>query len=115
SGLGNPADFPACGLWQSVQSPCAPGCWNFDFSILSAWSEWQPTHSSFTLACVRTTFPFFAGWWQTSQSFSPNGGCTKACISFGRDDWCGSWQVTQSAFPNGCPSCALINPASLAS
>ena len=27
--LGSPGCRLACGLWQSVQSPAAPGCWNF--------------------------------------------------------------------------------------
>ena len=24
----NPGVLPACGLWQAMHSPCAPGCWN---------------------------------------------------------------------------------------
>ena len=38
SGCKNPGDLPACGLWQATQSPCAPGCCTFAFSIFSACS-----------------------------------------------------------------------------
>src|SRR5271165_5191712 len=114
-GLGNPGDLPACGLWQSVQSPCAPGCCTFAFSICSAFSEWQVTHSALALAWVRTTLPSLAGWWQLSHDFDSNGLCRKACISFGDLDWCGSWQVRQSAFSKGWFRCALTRLASFVS
>ena len=59
-GLHESGELPACGLWQSVQSPAAPGCCTFAFSICSALSAWQVTQSSFAVGCVRTTFPSLA-------------------------------------------------------
>src|SRR5579859_7696910 len=84
--LGNPGDLLACGLWQSVQSPAAPGCCTFAFSIFSAWSPWQVTQSDFTSVCVSTTLPSFAGAWHVSHDLSANGGCRNCRISLGAAD-----------------------------
>src|SRR5215472_1415913 len=99
--FGNPGWRLACGLWQSVQSPAAPGCCTFALSIFSALSLWQVTHSDFTSFAVSTTLPSFAGAWQVSHAPPANGGCRNCRISFGSADWCGSWHVVQSAVPNG--------------
>src|SRR5579871_2282505 len=97
SDLGRPGCRDACGLWQSVQSPAAPGCGTLAESIALAFSSWQVTHSDLASACVSTTFPFLGALWQTSQFLSAKGGCVNFAISLGAADWCGSWQVTQSA------------------
>src|SRR5208283_2402559 len=99
--FGNPGCALAWGLWQSVQSPAAPGCCTFAFSICSALSEWQVRQRSLTLAWVRTTLPFFAAAWQVSQLLSANGGWVNLAISLGAADWCGSWHCRQFAVPNG--------------
>ena len=65
----------ACGLWQSVQSPIAPGCGTLALSICLAFSSWHVTQMDFASACVSTTFPSFAGAWHTSHCLSANGGC----------------------------------------
>ena len=52
-------------------------------------------------ACVSTTLPSFAGWWQVSHPLPWNGACWNFAISFGASDWCGSWHCTQLAVANG--------------
>src|SRR5208282_4138122 len=99
--LGSPGWLLACGVWQSVQSPTAPGCWTLAVSISFALSSWQVTHNAFTSFSVSTTFPSLAGAWQTSHCFSANGGCSNFASNFGNADWCGSWHCTQLADPNG--------------
>src|SRR5579863_3103086 len=99
--LGSPGCRLACGLWQSVQSPAAPGCCTFAFSIFSALSLWQVTQIDFTSACTSTTLPSLAAAWHVSQDLSANGGCRNCRISFGEADWCGSWQLVQSAASKG--------------
>src|SRR5579863_4373304 len=84
--LGNPGWLLAWGLWQSVQSPAAPGCGTLAESISLAFSSWQVTHSDFTSLCVRTTFPSFAGAWHISHDLSANGGCINFRISLGAAD-----------------------------
>ena len=54
-----PATSQACGLWQSVQSPAAPGCCTFADSISLALSSWQLTHSDFASAWVKNYFSVF--------------------------------------------------------
>src|SRR5215469_4962961 len=99
--FGNPGFLLACGLWQSVQSPAAPGCCTLAEAISLALSSWQVTHSDLASACVRTTLPSFAAAWQVSHILFSKGLCWNACINFGLRDWCGSWQVTQSAVAKG--------------
>src|ERR1039458_2794930 len=113
--LGSPGCRLAWGLWQSVQSPAAPGCWTLAFSICSAFSEWQVTQSDLASACVSTTLPSFAGAWQTSHCFSANGGCMNFAISLGTSDWWGSWQGRQSALLKGWLWCAFCRSALFAS
>src|SRR5690242_11966368 len=84
--LGNPGCRLACGLWQSVQSPAAPGCCTLAFSMVSAFSEWQVTHNSFALAAVSTTLPSFGAAWHVSHDLSANGGCRNCLINFGAAD-----------------------------
>ena len=84
--FGNPGWLLACGLWQSMQSPAAPGCGTFAESICFALSSWHVTHSAFVSVCVSTTFPSFAGWWQVSQPFPWNGTCWNFAINFGESD-----------------------------
>src|SRR5260221_414043 len=91
----------AWGLWQSVQSPSAPGCCTLALSICLAFSSWHVTQSDFASGCVSTTFPSFAGAWQTSHCLSANGGCVYWASSLGAFDWCGSWHCTQFAVPKG--------------
>src|ERR1700686_5024279 len=88
--LGNPGWLLACGLWQSVQSPAAPGCCTLALSISLALSSWQVTHSALASVCVSTTFPSFAGAWQTSHCLSANGGWVNFATSLGAADWWGS-------------------------
>src|SRR5690348_12667116 len=99
--LGSPGCLLACGLWQSVQSPAAPGCGTFAVSIFLACSSWHVTQSDFTSFCASTTFPSFAWAWQTSHCLSANGGWVNFAISLGAAESCGSWQVVQSAVANG--------------
>ena len=99
--FGKPGWLLACGLWQSVQSPIAPGCGTLAVSISLALSSWQVTHSDLASACVSTTFPSFAGAWQVSQLFASNGGCMNFAISLGEADWCGSWHSRQLAVAKG--------------
>src|ERR1700733_14123919 len=99
--FGSPGCRLACGLWQSVQSPAAPGCCTFAVSISLALSSWQGTQRALALGCVSTSFPSFAGAWQTSHCLSAKGGWVNFAISLGAADWCGSWQLTQLAVSNG--------------
>src|SRR5208337_3456638 len=55
--FGSPGVLLACGEWQSVQSPAAPGCCTFAVAICLACSPWHVTHNDFASACVSTTFP----------------------------------------------------------
>src|SRR6202044_604548 len=84
--FGSPGSLLACGLWQSVQSPAAPGCGTFALSISFALSSWQVTHRALASACVSTTFPSFAGAWHISQLRDSNGGCWNLVINFGDAD-----------------------------
>src|SRR6516165_10496227 len=93
--FGRPGWLLACGVWQSVQSPAAPGCCTLAESICLALSSWQVTHSDFTSAWVSTTFPSLAGAWHVSQPFPWNGTCWNFAISLGEADSCGSWHSTQ--------------------
>src|SRR5271167_3517816 len=88
--LGSPGCRLAWGLWQSVQSPAAPGCGTFAVSMSLALSSWQVTHSALVSACVSTTFPSLAGEWQTSHCLSANGACVNFAISLGAADSWGS-------------------------
>src|ERR1700685_2218810 len=88
--FGNPDCRLACGLWQSVQSPAAPGCGTFALSICLALSSWQVTHNAFASLWVSTTFPSLAGAWQTSHCLSAKGGWVNFAISLGAAEACGS-------------------------
>src|SRR5579872_177740 len=84
--FGRPGCLLACGLWQSVQSPAAPGCWTLAVSMSLALSSWQVTQRDLTSFCVRTTLPSLAGAWQTSHCLSAKGGCGNLAISLGAAD-----------------------------
>src|SRR4051812_39285261 len=113
--FGGPGVLLAWGLWQSVQSPMAPGCGTFAVSISFALSSWQVVQRAFTSGCVSTTFPSLAGAWQVSQLLPWNGTCWNFAISLGESDWWGSWHCVQFAVANGWLLCAFCRPASLAS
>src|SRR5208337_4938783 len=113
--LGSPGVLLACGEWQSVQSPPAPGCCTFAAAICVACLSWHITHNVFASACVSTTFPSFAGAWHNSHCLSAKGGCMNLAISFGAADWCGSWHCKQFAVPNGWFWCAFCRSASFGS
>src|SRR6476620_318595 len=93
--FGKPGCLLACGLWQSVQSPIAPGCGTFAPSICLALSSWQVRQTALASVWVSTTFPSFAGAWQVSQVLASKGTCWNLVISLGDADWCGSWHSMQ--------------------
>src|ERR1039458_2267146 len=74
-GVRKRGNLPPCGLWQSVQSPCAPGCGTFAVAIFFTTSSWQVEQTAATWGWFSLTFPFTAGSWQTSHVLSANGGC----------------------------------------
>src|ERR1035438_4395412 len=113
--LGKPGSLAACGLWQSVQSPMAPGCGTLAESISLALSSWQVTQIDLASAWVSTTLPSFAGAWQVSQLLASKGGCRNFTISLGDADWCGSWHSRQLAAAKGWFRWAFCRSASLAS
>src|SRR5579862_30660 len=113
--LGSPGSLLACGLWQSVQSPAAPGWGTFADSISFALSSWQVTQRLFASGWVSTTLPSFAGAWQVSHAPGWNAAWVNFAISFGASDWCGSWHSRQLAEAKGWLLCAFCKPASFAS